>query len=384
MRRTAFLLTAGTVSLLALACDGRHYSLGRPGGHARGGNGGASSGTAGGGIGGAGTPATAGIGGAGRGGGKAGMSAGGTAGDAGGSAGTSGSGTGGAGTGGTSVDGGEAGEGGTGTGGIGGMLGGTGGSGVGGAGTGSGGLDALAACMGGTAGIAGSSSSCPACQAATNLVSGCVMFEGALAVDSVRQTVTVISIEDVAGDSCPGSFDDGGQATSRLIVLEATDARRWSVFVRVPDLPTDLVAVNESVELVVEYSEGVFFNRSRQFVSLSRAGERALVVFTGPDTMGPALAAQGIEITRLGKLCEATNQWNCGFEDLRARVKIGSSEAVFDPGETKQVENLQLTIDDHAQWDSGIGGCDNGGVLQGAGFAVPTSMSRSTVLANSR
>jgi hypothetical protein len=373
MRRV--LLVTGTLSVLALACDSRRYSLGRPGGRAQRGDGGASSGSAGVGSGAAGTPATAGLGGAGgRGGGKAGMGEGGAAGELGG--GEGGTDVGGTGAGGTSVTGGEGGEGDAGTGGISA----TGGA-LGGAGTGTGGSDVFAACNGGTGGSAGSNSGCPTCRGGTNVVSGCVVFENALAEGPLTETVTVVSTEDVVGDACPTPFDEGGQATSRLIVLEAADSRRWSVFVRVPNLPADIVAVNDSVELVVDYDEGFFVTRASQFVSLSQDGERIVVLFTGPDTMGPMLAEQGIELTRLGRLCDAIG---CGLEDLRARVKIGPSEAVFDPDETKQLQDLRLTIDEHAQWDSGIGGCDNGGVLQGGGFVAPSSASRSTVPVNSR
>jgi hypothetical protein len=376
-----FLLTAAAVCVVAVACDAQRYSLGRPhNGLGQGGNAGTPSGAAGVGIGDAGTAGAAGAGGRD---GNAGKPGGGTTGDAGATAGFGGAnvggstfggstfgGFGGGGFGGTSLNAGEGGEGDPMAGGIGGTLGGTGGSAVGEAGTGAGGRDLLTACMGGTFGSAGSASGCPACRGGTNVVSGCVLQGDALAEDSVRETVTVISIEDVIGHSCPYPFDDGPQATSRLIVLQADDTRRWSIFVRVPELPTNIVAVSDSLELAIDFDEGSFIWRPGQAVSLSQNGAPIVVAFTGSDRMGPLLAEHGIEIARLGRICEVPG---CGWEDVRARVKVGASEAVFDPGETRQVENLRLTIDQHNERSPGGGGCDAGGTLRGAGFAVPNS-----------
>jgi len=141
------------------------------------------------------------------------------------------------------------GGGGSGGGGSGGAVGGRGGGAVGGRGGGTGGDGPSCGGAGGT------TPECAACMGGTLVdpVEACLLADDGTAVlMSLTAQVTVVSFDQVAGPKCNTST--GSAATvSRLIVEDATTAKRWTIYLRLPDLPADLVKAGDALELSLNH-----------------------------------------------------------------------------------------------------------------------------------
>jgi hypothetical protein len=195
-----------------------------------------------------------------------------------------------------------------GSGGVGGTSGG-GASGIAGT-SGRGGSDAGGSGGGGIGGIAGTSGrggtgGLPACgfgEASATTIEVCAFAEdGSPFIGSINASVTVVSVDEVAGGNCRPIEYVGGGPTMRL-VLQSAAGTRWTVFLRVPTLPSTLFTANDTLDLRVwgTNERTVVFTFIRQGIVLSRAG--ALLAF-GTIESGPDLGSFGIDVTSTSIAC---------------------------------------------------------------------------------
>ncbi len=337
------------IGLLAVACSNWHTTPGGGDagrGGAAAGRGGADSGGSGGGgdMGGRG-----GLGGTG--GGVAGSGIGGGAGGISGVSGVGGSG-------------GVGGVGGGGVGGIGGIAGVGGVAGV----AGQGGIGGAISC-GGQGGFA--NNSCPLCPTTQplNLIEACVLAEdGAPLKMSVSASVTVVSVDDVAGGNCRRvDYATSGGSTRHLVLQAATGGQRWTVYMRVPNLPASIISANDALDLVVTASTGGFLSpgEAQQTIALVRSGQ--LLAFGVADGSAlPQLGSFGIQVSDGGEVCKVER---CANVPRRTQVTVGNMAATLDQGETRQVGDVSFTVEEHSRWFSN-GGCDGNNRIQMGGYVV--------------
>src|SRR5262249_23201229 len=118
---------------------------------------------------------------------------------------------------------------------------------------GSGGAGGVGGGIGGTGGVGGrvgtggmgfgGYSGYPACPARSDTIEGCLRSpDGALVKSPVSAAVTVVSSDQAPAGACsdlesPSSGPAVG--TTWRVVVEASDSRRWTLYARMPSLPSD-------------------------------------------------------------------------------------------------------------------------------------------------
>jgi hypothetical protein len=298
-------------------------------------------------------------------GGSGGTATGGTGGTAtSGSAGTVAGGSGGGGSGGATGGSGGGGSGGS----TGGVTGGSGGGGsggaVGGRGGGTGGDGS-----GGCGGAGGTTPECAACVGGTLVdpVEACLLAaDGTAVLMSLTAPVTVVSFDQVAGSKC-NTFTGSAATESRLIVEDAT-AKRWTIYLRLPDLPTDLVKAGDALDLKLTASPGGFPNASSQLIVLTRAG--ALVAFGLTGSYLPGKVTDDVMLASAG-VCSVTHPAQCYYTFGLGQITVGGSSALIGAGQTKVVGNVAVTLDTLSYFNPGGGGCDGSSNARAGGFTMP-------------
>jgi len=200
---------------------------------------------------------------------------------------------------------------------------------------------------------------------------GCVLGpDGTLDTTGTSGNVTVVSVDDVAADGCGGlyasvdaSVSSSGTGPAKRLVLRAQSQQQWTIYVRIPGLPSDLVKVGDQLDFADDASavpRAFSIVTINQTVVLSRAGR--LVLFTSslkesPQVPGdvvppvplllPALDAFGVAVADGGAtcgslLCEAGGA--CAFRGHQALVTVGAQQAVVPPGQTAQLGNLSFSV----------------------------------------
>jgi hypothetical protein len=185
--------------------------------------------------------------------------------------------------------------------------------------------------------------------------------------EGVSATVAVVTIDDVPGGNC-GQVDQNYMTTStKRLVLEASDGRRWNVFLRVPGLPANFAATNDVLELSVSAGNGLAFQVIAQTVSLSRNGN-VLVFGSSASTTLLGIEPLGVAVQAVSANC---TPGGCSIVDHPLRVTVGASEATLVPNETRTVGRYSLTLGRADYLNGrGVGGCDGAGVLHLGGVAV--------------
>jgi len=256
------------------------------------------------------------------------------------------------------------GGGGSGGGGSGGAVGGRGGGAVGGRGGGTGGDGPSCGGAGGT------TPECAACMGGTLVdpVEACLLADDGTAVlMSLTAQVTVVSFDQVAGPKCNTST--GSAATvSRLIVEDATTAKRWTIYLRLPDLPTDLVKAGDALDLKLTASPGGFPQGSSQLIVLTRAG--ALVAFGLTGNYLPGKVTDDVTLASGGG-CSVTHPAQCYYSYGLGQITVGSSSALIGARQTKVVGGVAVTLDTLSYFNPGGGGCDGSNSARAGGFTVP-------------
>jgi hypothetical protein len=189
--------------------------------------------------------------------------------------------------------------------------------------------------------------------------------DGSPLMGAVSANVTVVSVDEVAGGNCRPIEYVGGGPTMRLVLQSAAGAR-WTIFLRLPNLPATLFSANDTLDLTASGAtvNAFAFTYIAQEMVLSRAG--ALLAFGTIDS-GPALARFGIQVTSTAIPCRMQL---CGGIPHRTHVTAGGTETEVATGETKLIGNLSFTVEANSG-GYGSGGCDAKGFVSMGGFVVP-------------
>jgi hypothetical protein len=246
--------------------------------------------------------------------------------------------------------------------------GGVGGGGIGGGGGGRGGVGGAISC-GGQGGLA--NNSCPFCPTTQplNLIEACALAaDGAPLKMSVSASVTVVSVDDVPGGNCQRvDYTSSGDTTRRLGLQATAGGQRWTVYMRIPNLPAGIITATDALDLVVTASTGGFLSpgEAQQTIALVRAGQ--LLAFGVADGSAlPQLGSFGIQVSDGGEACVVER---CANVPRRTQVTVGNTAATLDQGETRQVGDVSFTVEEHSRWFSN-GGCDGNNHIQMGGYVV--------------
>jgi len=277
------------------------------------------------------------------------------AGAAGGTAGTGAAGTGVAGAAGTGV----AGAAGTGMAGAGGTAG------VGGV-TGTGNVGGNPPCV--TAGQAGAAGGAGGASTAPADIESCAYDASSQPVlSSVSASVTVTSVDQVAEGNCNFiSFPlrTPSSAPSTKVTLQTADQQSWSVYLRIPGLPADVLAVGAKFDLAIT-AQSVFWQGDGQLITLSQAGK--LVAFGYSGFTLPSLSDFGIALTNIDATCMP---YSCAFAHLGVHVVHGTDAADVLERQTARIGDLSFTLTTNIQWVAG-GACDQSNHVFLGGFIAP-------------
>jgi len=296
-------------------------------------------------------------------------------------------GTGGLGAGGASGEGGVPTTGGAGTGGLaGGGGGGT--SGLAGAGgIGGGGWAGSDGGIPSTGGVGGAM--LPICARAGGAADG--GLGGAAAVDvescaydadnnpvftTVSAAVKVVSVDQVPAGNCSFlglPFSTSSSPPSSKVVLETAEQQRWTVYLRIPDMPANTIQVGDSFDLAIDgwkSSISGFFSPPEQMVSLEKSGHT--VVFGDANGTPSSLYPAGITFDFGPATCQDPPLFaGCyGFAHYPMNVTDGADTAVVQEGETRQVGGLTFTLSHAVGWQQSPAECDGSSYLLLGGFVA--------------
>jgi hypothetical protein len=219
------------------------------------------------------------------------------------------------------------------------------------------------------------------CEKSPDSIEGCLLSPSAALVTSgVITEVTVLGITDVANGACAATnFDDSsqggsGEGQTRRLELRAPDAREWTLFVRMPSMPADLVQVGDTVDLSLDArqdSSGMGTTTS-QTIILAQGDELVLFVATlnlTPFAL-PNLGSHGIAVSGDAATCQDDASGGCLRSGLAARVSVDSDAKTVEPGHTIEVSNLSFSVETLDLVVPSGGVCDRPGFTQVAGFRV--------------
>lgn len=197
---------------------------------------------------------------------------------------------------------------------------------------------------------------------------GCVLGpDGTLDTTGTSGSVTVVSVDDVAADGCLGlyggvdaSVSSSASGPAKRLILRTESQQQWTVYVRIPGLPSDLVKVGDQLDFADDASatpRAFSIVTINQTLVLSRAGR--LVLFSSslkqlPQDVGPAvpllvpmLDAFGIAVEDGGAtcgspLCDGSRM--CAFRGHQALVTLGAQQVVVPPAQTAQLASLSFSV----------------------------------------
>jgi hypothetical protein len=200
-------------------------------------------------------------------------------------------------------------------------------------------------------------------------VESCVLDAGGQPVLSlVEASVTVVSVDDVTSGACQAVDGSGPGATSKRIVLEASDQRRWTLVLRIPNLPSDFIRPTDAFELELQGQPPVNpFVRPNQVIMLSRSTE--LLVFAFVNRF-PLPGTTPIDVSDDGEVCSSDLGFTCILSRRRLRVVADGIADTLPPGATRRLGTFSVTVGAASR----IGGsqCDSPpSTFKVAGFAVP-------------
>lgn len=212
------------------------------------------------------------------------------------------------------------------------------------------------------------------CGDPIDIVEGCVLRDGLPVTSSMTQNVRTISIEDVAPGACSALRVPGGAGTgmTKHLVVQAADQTKWDVFVRMPNLPTDILLIDEELGLELEALEQTWiYTTVDQTFALKRSGTVILFASVVQGSPLPSLGSFDIQVSDAGVECETPiGAFGCGLRGHALQATIAGASAKVSRGQTLQLGDVSLTLERFEQPTS-AGQCDTKAVVQMAGFWRP-------------
>jgi hypothetical protein len=186
---------------------------------------------------------------------------------------------------------------------------------------------------------------------------------------SLSAQVMVVSFEQVPGPNCNELPPSTSTAPSWRLIVEDASAQRWTIFLRLPDLPADVVVAGDALDLKLTGSRGGFPNGPTQQIVLKRGG--ALVMFGMMGTYLPWTVTDDVALIPGGGCSGPTGQ--CSYTSYLAKVTVRDSVALVGPQQTKVIGNVAVTVDRLSSFNPGGGGCDGSSHAHVGGYALPSA-----------
>jgi hypothetical protein len=199
--------------------------------------------------------------------------------------------------------------------------------------------------------------------------------DGALVTSSFDASVTVVGIDTVDSavtiNACRGTGLTLSSGISTHLELETTDQLRFTLILRMPNLPSEFAAPNDVFELsVFARPAGIAFDPPDQSIRLSRGTDLLLFGAIASRASVNGLDDVGIEVVDEGRWCDSgrLDIFGCLTVHHRTRVSVGAVEASFQPYQTQQLGSYSVTVGSAHDFMGG-GTCDAIPFTQVAGVA---------------
>jgi hypothetical protein len=208
----------------------------------------------------------------------------------------------------------------------------------------------------------------PMCAGPYAVVEGLLVDDAGKAIEaSFKANVVVGGVSTCTASTCPSDIRPGGKKIS----VSAADARTWTLFVNLPDLPTEYIRINDAftLDVTAAIDGGFFYRIVNQTVVLAMAGKPSLFFAktTGnPIPPLPKLDAYGITFEQGAATCDSLGI-GCIERHRMVRVSFDGASAVVAPGETAHVSSLSFASS-HFNESPPTGFCDGTGDLLMGGF----------------
>ncbi len=186
----------------------------------------------------------------------------------------------------------------------------------------------------------------PICDSTGVIVEGTLRgADGTVVETSIAATpMKVTSVDSCSAVSCASPATP---AATRIVLTSVADQQSWTLLLRLPSLPADLVQQGDSVVLALTAAVDTFFSKTiDQTIVLSRGGNLVLFVASlsnfGEPRL-PDLSPSGIQLEDAGVTCEGPVVSSCGLQRHTVRVTDNGSEALVMPGHTAAVGGLSFS-----------------------------------------
>lgn len=229
--------------------------------------------------------------------------------------------------------------------------------------------------------------SVPSCAGgAPKDVRACVLgADGKLVTAGLDATVTVTSVDD-AMTVCDPVREGTNSVAFRRFAVESVGGMKWTVLVRIPDLPAAQVSDGQTLQMTVMasaaggpgytvVSQTVVFSRQGNLVLFASDQERGATYAGGPWKIPttkyealPDLSPWGLTLSDGAAVCYSYII-NCLDVTHRADVNWGSTSQSVGVGETVQIGSLSFSLAEFEQTLSN-GACEGGGDIRLGGFVA--------------
>lgn len=239
----------------------------------------------------------------------------------------------------------------------------------------------------GSSDVTGWNLSVPSCARSPQVdVRACVLAaDGKLVTTGVDTMVTVTRVDD-AMTVCDPIREGTNAVAFRRFAVESPGGTKWTVLVRIPDLPAAQVSAGQTLQMTIMASgvQGLGYTVVSQTVVFSRQGN--LVLFASDQERGatfaggpwkipttkyealPNLSSWGLALSDGAAVCYSYII-NCLDVTHRADVTWGGTARSVAVGETAQIGSLSFSLAEFEQTLSN-GACEGGGDIRLGGFVA--------------
>ncbi|HMF41298.1 MAG TPA: hypothetical protein VKQ32_11400 [Polyangia bacterium] len=191
--------------------------------------------------------------------------------------------------------------------------------------------------------------------------------DGTPVLMSMNVAVTAVSFDQVPGPNCDSVSYTGSTANSGRIVVQDSSGQRWSIFVRVPNLPANLVQAGDVLDLKLTGGHnGLFSSAATQTIVLNRGGQLLMFGYVG----GVLEATTTDVLVQADGVACGPGTGVCTFVPQRARVAVSALEDTILPGRTGVIGDMAITVDQFHSFSPGGGGCDGADRARLAGYSI--------------
>lgn len=203
----------------------------------------------------------------------------------------------------------------------------------------------------------------PICATPANFYDSCAFGpQQSSLIGQVSAPVTVTQVDDVSADSpCSDSYMAVG--VTRRFLLRGPAQEEWTVVLRIPELPADLIRVGDTLDFSANFFNGggIVLARDSKIVAFAYSYSYFMAPYP------PDLSAWGMTISDAGVIDCSDTVGECHRQGHRAHVTIGTTNGEVGRGQTAHIGGYSISLEryDFVQcFDPNQG-------ISIAGFAIP-------------